>query len=120
MRLRDIPLGIKLILCFFGFPLFLIIWAVACSFDMTKTLSEAEKNPNEENVLIMLEAWNRIKLSVNNHPDTWQKLRNAWYKINGSPKVPTYLKKQVLEVFKRKGLHVSNDRIIDNYSVVQN
>ena len=115
--IKKIPLPVKIMLCFFGFPVFLAIWAIASSMEMTKTLKEAEKNPNKETVGNLIESWTRIILSVNNHPDTWKKLREGWYRINGSDKVPTPMKKEVLRIFKKKGLYLSNEKIIDNYSL---
>ena len=113
--IKKIPLPIKIILCFCVFPIFLLIWSIACAMEMEKTMKAAALNPNEETVAALIEAWKRIILGVNNHPENWKKVRDAWFKINGSNKVPTPYKKEVLEIFKKRGLYLSNDKIIDNY-----
>lgn len=112
--MRYIPLPLKIILSF-GFPLFGIVWLIACSRELSKTLDDATKTPNAETVSHLIEAWTRIKLSVHNHPDSWRSLRNSWYKINGSSKVPTHLKQQTINLFQKKGLFINNTKIIDNY-----
>lgn len=113
--MRYIPIPIKIILSIAIFPLFIIVWAIACSREMSKTLETATRVPNEQNVAEMVETWNRIKLAVNNHPNNWKNLRNSWYRINGSDMVPTYLKQQTIDIFQKKGLFINNPRIIDNY-----
>lgn len=114
--LRKIPLPIKIFLSFVLFPVFIIIWMGAASGEMQKTMNDAAQNPNIETVSRFLEAWRRIVVSVNNHPENWKKIREAWYKINGSDKVPTDMKREVLEIFKKRGLYLSNEKIIDNYN----
>ncbi len=114
MRLRDIPLGIKLLASIFLFPFFLFVWVIACSMDMSKVMKRAEQNPNEETVQDLIDTCNRIKLAPTNHPQVWAKYRNLWYKINGSNRVPTYLKQQVIDKFTHYGLY-ANTKVIDNY-----
>ena len=50
-----------------------------------------------------------------NHPNNWNKLRDYWYKLNGSNKIPTNLKSEILDTLRKDGLHV-NTTVIDNYN----
>lgn len=74
--------------------------------------------PSEENAVTYIELMkNRpaIRLSERNHPDDWAVLREKWQIINHSNKVPTNLKKEVLDILIGNGLYVRNSKIIDNY-----
>ena len=113
--IRNIPLPIKILLCFIVFPIFAIIWYAAAANEMSKTLKAATQNPDIDTVGTVIEAWTRIIVGIDNHPDSWNELRSSWYKINGSDQVPTYMKRDLLAIFKKKGLRISNERIIDNY-----
>ncbi len=115
MRLRDIPLPIKIVLTICIFPVFGIIWIVASSMEMERVLKNARFYPNEQTVTQLLETFNRVKLGVANHPENWKKLRETWYAINGSNRVPTYLKEMVIMKFTKLGLYISNTKVIDNY-----
>ena len=75
-------------------------------------------NPSEQSAKEYLEYYKqrRPKLySSVNHPRYWNLQRDCWYKINGSNKIPTDLKVEILATLKRDGLGVK-DTIVDNYN----
>ena len=76
------------------------------------------QNPSEQSAKAYLEFYRQRRpkfYGEANYPDNWNKLREYWYKINGSNKIPTYLKAEILETFKKDGLFVK-DTIVDNYN----
>ena len=113
--MRYIPNFIKIILSI-GFPPFAIVWAIACSREMTKKLKNATQNPNEQTAEQLIESWTRIKLGVNNHPRNWKMLRDSWYRINGSNRVTTAQKQKIIDLFQKKGLIMNKVNIINNYN----
>ena len=114
MRLRDIPLPIKIaiwVLC----PASLAIWLVASVVGAEIAFSRAKKNPCIETVQELIDILKTIKLGVVNRPHNWEDIRKTWYIVNGSNKVPTPMKQELLAVFIKKGTKINNKKIIDNY-----
>lgn len=123
--LKKIPLFIKVILCIV-FPPFLFIWVIfgglkpAASFSAKENaaFSNLVNNPSEENALEYIELMSdrpALTFAERNHPDAWAVLREKWQIINHSDRVPTDLKKEILDILIGKGLYVRNSNIIDNY-----
>ena len=83
---------------------------------ITKAMNEVNKNPTEENVLEVYRLMTRpVRPGIRNHPDEWAKYRNMFYRINGSPKVTTQLKRDMKDMLVKRGLHIQHMKIIDNY-----
>lgn len=85
---------------------------VAIMFAMRKV----NKNPNEENAQKVFDLLNaKLGVKINNHPKDWGEYRDMFYKINGSPEVPTELKEKLKTRLVKKGLYINNMKIIDNF-----
>ena len=121
---KKIPLIIKIILSMV-FPPFFFIWLIfgglapAFSFAAKENtaFSNLVNNPCEETATDYIELMkNRPVLMFGpaNHPNNWAVLREKWYMINGSDRIPTHMKKEILNVLTDKGLYVNN-KIVDNY-----
>ena len=106
---------------FVAFDIFMMCFGVkSLTFFINKRdrLYNICQNPSEQAAKEYLEycRQNKPKLYTEaNHPNNWNKLRDYWYKINGSNKIPTYLKAEILESLKKDGLYVK-ETIVDNYN----
>ena len=122
---KNIPLFVKIILCIV-FPPFFIIWIIfgflkpVFSFSIKENVafSNLVNNPCEENALNYIELMKNkpmFTFAEDNHPSSWAVLREKWYIINRSDKVPTDMKTEILDILIKKGLYLNNAKIIDNY-----
>ena len=94
----------------------LIVRSVYINVSMSIARSIVAKNPTEENAMRAYKLLNaKLGVSINNHPKDWAKYRDMFYKINGSPEVPTELKQKIKDRLIKKGLYIQNMRVIDNY-----
>ena len=107
-----------------GVPAFIVAALIVCLFArviyMNVSMSIARnlvtKNPTYENAQRAYNLLNaKLGVSINNHPKDWAKYRDMFYKINGSPEVPTELKQKIKDRLIKKGLYIQNMRVIDNY-----
>ena len=95
--------------------------SVYLNVSMSIARSIVSKNPTEENAFRAYKLLNaKLGVTINNHPRDWAKYRDMFYKINGSPEVPTELKIKIKERLVKKGLYINNMRVIDNYKKVDN
>lgn len=114
MRLRDIPLPIKIVI-WLAFPPSLVVWFFASVIVVEIAFNKAKKNPCIETVDYLIDTLKRIKLGIINRPHNWNDIRKTWYIVNGSNRVPTPMKQELLAVFIKKGTKINNKKIIDNY-----
>ena len=123
--IKKIPLVVKIVLCICC-PALLAVWAIfgfikpLFSFAVKegKAFSDLVNNPSKENAEIYIEIMRNkpiATLAPDNNPNAWAVLREKWYIINRSDKVPTHMKKEIFDILVNKGLYVGNSKIIDNY-----
>lgn len=118
----NIPKSIKILICIitffpFGLPLlfffFIFIPALKQGFDLEDRTNDVINNPTEENLLNLMQCLETS--SVNNHPDTWQRLRGLWNVVNKSNRITTPTKEKFIAMLMAKGLYLNNTNVIDNY-----
>jgi|GEM_PF-2453344 len=119
----NLPKGIKIlisIVLFFpvGWPIFLFFFfifvpALKQQFDLEDRGNELINNPTEENVLELMKCLE--KAGINNHPDTWQRMRGLWNVVNKSNQITTPTKEKFIAQLIAKGLYINNTNVIDNY-----
>ena len=79
-------------------------------------MGKVNKNPSEANAQKVFNLLNaKLGVKINNHPEDWGKYRNMFYKINGSPEIPTELKEKIKTRLVKKGLYINNTKVINNY-----
>ena len=116
-RVRALPLGIKVIMVFIPFGIFVLFLShlFGALLDMQEKMTAVEASPDEENVSALVEHLKKSILGFNNNPNNWNKIRGIWNKVNHSSRVKTSTKKELLELFIKRGLYLNNKNIIDNY-----
>ena len=78
------------------------------------------KYPTEENAMRVYKLLStKFGVAINNHPKDWAKYKYMFYKINGSPEIPSELKQKIKERLVKKGLYINNMRIKDNYKKIE-
>ena len=79
-------------------------------------MRKVNKNLNEANARKVFNLLNaKLGVKINNHPKDWGKYRDMFYKINGSPEIPTELKEKIKTRLVKKGLYINNTKVINNY-----
>lgn len=75
-------------------------------------------NPCEEYAIEYIEHRKNkpaFSFTYSNHPSVWAALREKWNVINKSDKISYEMKKAIMDDLMRQGLHLNNQKIIDNY-----
>ena len=88
-----------------------------------EVFSKLVNYPSEENAKEYIELHSNrpnFTLSPQNNPNSWAVLREKWQIINHSDKIPTHLKKEILDILMKKGLYLNNSKVIDNYEKSEN
>ena len=101
---------------------FLVVSRFKYAAERDRLLTTLVNNPTEQNAaayVAHVKNEPKMMLARANDPNSWAVLREKWYIINGSDKIPTELKKQILADFTSDGLYV-NGKIIDNFGKKQN
>lgn len=95
--------------------LFLLIRTVILNIILMVKRSIATRSPTEKNAWSVYKTLCKFGVVIENHPKTWGKYRNMFYKINQSSSVPSELKQNLKKRLVKKGLYIDNMKIIDNY-----
>lgn len=122
---EKIPLFVKIILVIiFPFPA-LVLWVVfkfikpmiVFGAKENKAFSDLVNNPTEENAREYIELMKTKPMATfapENNPNAWAVMREKWQIINHSNKIPTDMKKEILDILTQKGLYV-NSHIVNNF-----
>ena len=84
----------------------------------TAVFKKLVNDPCEENAVEYIELRKtrpKFSLTYVNRPEVWASLREKWNIINHSDRISYEMKKAVMEDLVHQGLHLNNQRIIDNY-----
>lgn len=124
-KIKSLPLAVKIIICIFC-PVLIPFALVACLLGPTFSFAAKENQlfsnlvnyPSEENAKAYIELMRHkpaVTLAADNHPSSWAVLREKWNMINRSNKIPSDMKKEILNILINKGLYLNNSKIINNY-----
>ncbi|MBQ7793156.1 MAG: hypothetical protein IJ366_01420 [Clostridia bacterium] len=111
----DDIIGAKLGLYVFVVICIFIVRTVITSFRLDSAVKAATNDPSEDNAYRVYRLLCRFGVGINNHPKDWGRFRDMFYKVNGSNRVPTELKKKMKDKLVKKGLYINGMKIIDNY-----
>lgn len=95
-------------------------WSRAMKFAKKENeiFTKLVNDPCEQNAIEYIEFRKTrpsFSLTFRNHPSVWAALREKWYKINKSDRISYEMKKAIMEDLQKQGLHLNNQKIIDNY-----
>jgi len=112
--------GLKSILAFspFGFHS-----ALSFAKKEAEVFKKLVNDPCEQNAVEYIELRKirpKFSLTYVNRPEVWASLREKWNIINHSDRISYEMKKAVMEDLVCQGLHLNNQKIIDNYNVSNN
>lgn len=120
-----IPTWVKvlLVICFPPLIIFYIIFLLLkptfkYAAEEDKLFKNLVNNPTKENASEYIELTHnkpKVTLLPTNNPSAWAVLREKWQIINHSDKIPTEMKKEILEYLVSRGLYVNNSKIVNNY-----
>lgn len=97
--------------------------AVSFAKEENRLFKELVANPCEENAKAYIELRKQkptFSLTFANHPSVWARVREQWYIINKSNRISYEMKRAVMEDLMSQGLHLNNQKIIDNYNKPNN
>lgn len=107
--------GLKSILAFspFGFHS-----AMSFARKQNEIFKKLVNNPCEEYAIEYIEHRKNkpaFSFTYSNHPSVWASLREKWNVINKSDRISYEMKKAIMDDLMWQGLHLNNQKIIDNY-----
>ncbi len=132
--MKKIPLFAKIIICLF-FPPFIILWILSALMgggfknisdpltntnNLVKCMVDMSNNPCSDTVSAYLETRERVKVTIGNTLDQYEKNWPViWEKVNSSSKVTSELKIKLRDHLMYSGkLYLANPDIIDNYEEI--
>ena len=92
--------------------------AVSFARKESELFKKLVNDPCEENAVEYIEHRKNkpaFSFTYSNHPSVWASLREKWYVINASDRISYEMKKAIMEDLMWQGLHLNNQKIINNY-----
>ena len=83
-----------------------------------RNIKKLVNNPCEEYAIEYIEHRKNkptFSFTYSNHPSVWASLREKWNVINKSDRISYEMKKAIMDDLMWQGLHLNNQKIIDNY-----
>lgn len=117
--IRYLPLLGKILLCCLGpigIVLLVMSYVMESGFQTNEKFQAVLNNPCDYTVNDLLDNLSNSPYGINNHPDTWQRVRGLWNVVNRSDKVTTPTKEKFLAQLLSMGLYLNNTKVNDNFN----